>query len=31
MYADDSTSSACGMNVHEIELKLNNDVQEISN
>ena len=31
MYADDSTISACGKNVQEIELKLNNDIQEISN
>ena len=31
MYADDSTTSACGKNVQEIELKLNNDLQEISN
>ena len=31
MYADDSTISACGKNVQEIELKLNNDLQEISN
>ena len=30
MYADDSTISACGKNVQEIELKLNNDLQEIS-
>ena len=30
MYADDSTISACGKNVWEIELKLNNDLQEIS-
>ena len=31
MYTDDSTISACGKNVQEIELKLNNDLQEISN
>ena len=31
MYADDSTISACRKNVQEIELKLNNDLQEISN
>ena len=31
MYADDSTISACGKNVEEIELKLNNDLQGISN
>ena len=31
MYADDSTISACGKNVEEIELKLNNDLQEIPN
>ena len=31
MYADDSTTSACRKNVQEIELKLNNDLQEISN
>ena len=30
MYADDSTMSACGKSVQEIELKLNNDLQEIS-
>ena len=30
MYADGSTISACGKNVQEIELKLNNDLQEIS-
>ena len=31
MYADDSTISACGKNVEEIEIKLNNDLEEISN
>ena len=31
MYADDSTISACRKNVQEVELKLNNDLQEISN
>jgi len=31
MYADDSTTSACGKNIQEIELKLNNDLQGISN
>ena len=31
MYADDSTISAYGKNVQEIELKLNDDLQEISN
>ena len=31
MYADDSTISACRKNVQELELKLHNDVQEISN
>ena len=31
MHADDSSISACGKNVQEIELKLNNDLQEISN
>ena len=31
MCADDSTISACGKNVQEIELKLTNDLQEISN
>ena len=30
MYADDSTSSVCGKNIQEIELKLNNELQEIS-
>ena len=29
MHADDATISACGENVQEIELKLNNDLQEI--
>ena len=31
MYADDSTISACGKHVKDIELKLNNDLQEIYN
>ena len=31
MYADDSIISVCRMTVQEIELKLNNDLQEISN
>ena len=31
MHVDDSTTSACGKNVQEIELKLNNDLQEIFN
>ena len=31
MSADDSTTSTCGKKVQEIELKLNNDLQEISN
>ena len=31
MYADDSTTSVCGKNIQEIELKLNNDLQKISN
>ena len=31
MYADDCTISVCGKNVQEIELKLNNELQEISN
>ena len=30
-YADDSIISACSKNIQEIELKLNNDLQEISN
>ena len=30
-YADDSSISDCGKNVQEIELKPNNDLQEISN
>ena len=29
MYADDSTISVCGKNIQEIELKLNNELQEI--
>ena len=31
VYADDSTISVCGKNIQEIELKLNNELQEISN
>ena len=31
MYADDSILSAWGKNVQEIGLKLNNDLQDISN
>ena len=31
MYADDSTITVCGKNIQEIELKLNNELQEISN
>ena len=31
MYADDFTISACRKKAPEVELKLNNDLQEISN
>ena len=31
MHADDSTISVCGKNIQDIALKLNNELQEISN